>query len=127
MPRRGDALSIERVEFMEAEAHLFPRGCDAEEFALVCAADLRADTDSAGLLDHIVEGDPDVGERLQDAADDGFDALGAGTLARSKRNVVPVRCKDLIHEVRVFVGKCAVKGLYRLALSAKTIGEVSVG
>ena len=127
VPGAGNAITCEGVKFVEAEADLFSRGCDTEEFTLMRAADLRAHTDSARLLDHVVDGDPDIGERLLDAADDGFDARGTGSLARIKRNVVPVRRKNVIHKVKVLLSECAVEVFHRLPLSAKAIGEVSVG
>ncbi|WP_411570695.1 LysR substrate-binding domain-containing protein [Pectobacterium cacticida] len=59
---------------------------------------------------------------MQDAADDGFNASGAGFLAWCQRNVIPIRRKNLIHEIWILVGECPIEGFHSLALSAKAPG-----
>src|SRR5690606_4503351 len=127
MPCRGDALFLERMELVETEAHRFSGGSDAEKLALMCAADLGANADSAGHLDHVVDSDLNVRKSAQDAANDGLDSLRSDTLSWCQRNVVPCGREHFIDKIRILVAERPVEGFHCLTLSAKALRKINAG
>src|SRR5690554_2505206 len=121
MPRRGDSLATQVVEVVNTEAHPFIGRGDAKKLALMSAADLGANADPAGFLDHVVNGDLNVREGLDDAADDGLDAFRPGILTGCQRNVVPSRSEDFIDKIGVLVAERSVERFYNLAFRTKPI------
>ncbi|CAH2801909.1 MAG: unnamed protein product [uncultured Paraburkholderia sp.] len=111
VPRRGDAFAVECMKLMQTETDLFAGRRDAEQFALMRAADFGAHGDLAGHLNQVVNDDAHVGKGFAETADDRLDAFRAATLAGRERNVVPIRGKNRIDEVGVLVAEGAVQRL----------------
>jgi len=102
------------MEFVDRDADRSAGRGDPEHVAGVGAAHFGADPDlavpvRAAPVDHVVHEDVEVGEGRSDALDHRFDAVGAGLLPRTQRDVLPVGGDDVVQQVGV-AGERSVEG-----------------
>jgi len=101
VPGPGQAAVLYDVELVDRDTYRPVGAGDPEDVAGVGAAHLGADADAAVAVlapgvDDVVHDDVEAGERAPDPVDHGFDAVGAGALPGTERDVRPVGGHDLV-------------------------------
>lgn len=109
MPGLGDFPVLEMVEVMDRHRNRLPGWSDAEPFPLMRASDFGANTNVPRCADHLLDGDLEVWKCGGQSPDEWFDPIGAGALAWSKGNILPIRCHCLIDEGWVVLAKSPIE------------------